>query len=490
MKDIEYAGLAQLSYLHWHKLSKVTLESVGDNTIKNIISKEITFSKLKNSDYEDMATDGKDYYVKKDSKGRKIYSGKDARLMMLYSEDPTNAEKKPKFAKDFEGWKFVKGYDHHSIYDALPVISTSGKPLYVSSVYEKSNKVDIKKISKEDSGFAASIFSKGNNVVIAYRGTDENLKDMSGANTNFLRSNYIKDQFVCAYEVYKKVLVSSKGKTIHLTGHSLGGALAWFVFVCSKGAHPTVRWNGYALDRKMKGNDYCKDLENLYNQSFQYLEKERKDLSKNMTSYFISTDMVGTRDQEGEENKTQSINFIIGKSVPVDNRLTRRTYTGAAHSIFNFLPFMNDNGMLVKGKNGTCILNENYIRNTLKDAYRNCKKVPSDDTNLISMPEFKTKNPIEKNKKLLSYILDTIELYDYTQSIYFDIFREHLTKEVEGTWYDKDKLEIGKFNNLAFIAGVSGGIPEKMVDYIPKQKGYTSYVLGENKLEIIKSKNV
>ena len=58
MKEIVYAGFAQLSYLDWHKLTLVPRRT----KLRIIFGDRLdAFSQIKTPDYNDMQTDGKDY---------------------------------------------------------------------------------------------------------------------------------------------------------------------------------------------------------------------------------------------------------------------------------------------------------------------------------------------------------------------------------------------------------------------------------------------
>ena len=81
---------------------------------------------------------------------------------------------------------------------------------------------------KDSDGFYAIAYDTGSEIVISYRGTDGVFKDVlngwgGGAGLWF------SDQFQLAMEFYHEVRDANPGKTISLTGHSLGGGLAGFV---------------------------------------------------------------------------------------------------------------------------------------------------------------------------------------------------------------------------------------------------------------------
>jgi len=101
MKEIIYAGFAQLSYLDWHNLDD---KSIGLKLNKVFGTDIKIFNQIKTKDYKKMETDGSDYYVKKDEKGRKIYNATDARSFYLYSEDGNEPNMNPFYA-EFGEWE-------------------------------------------------------------------------------------------------------------------------------------------------------------------------------------------------------------------------------------------------------------------------------------------------------------------------------------------------------------------------------------------------
>jgi len=198
MKDIIYAGFAQLSYLNWHnsgrEINKKIIRLEGKKLI-DIFKDRESFEILKNSDYAKIYSKGQDYL--RIEEGKKIYHKSDARAYFLYSEDKVNGEKKPKYP-EFGEWEFIYGYDHIKMY----------------------NEMVARTILEEDSGFQASVFKKDNNVVIAYRGSDDN-KEFENlvsdwGDTNYdIGTNKVPDALTCAVWLFDKVVTMYKNRNVN-----------------------------------------------------------------------------------------------------------------------------------------------------------------------------------------------------------------------------------------------------------------------------------
>lgn len=91
-----------------------------------------------------------------------------------------------------------------------------------------------RKSSDASSGFEATAFQNGNEIVISYSGTDPNnsgLFSPDGKTNVALNAGTWADQLLQAAEYYLQIKAANPGANITLTGHSLGGGLAALVGV-------------------------------------------------------------------------------------------------------------------------------------------------------------------------------------------------------------------------------------------------------------------
>ena len=228
MNDIIYANFAQLSYFDWHNLSeeKIIDFGLGNKGIKTILDDKDAFNLIKTVVYSEWDHGNNEYYLRLSEEGHKIYAKEDLRVFMLWSENREKPDENPKFS-ELNEWEFLCGYDHQK------VLNEAGRI-----------------IGDENSGFQGSAFKNGNKVVIAYRGTDEK-SDWVNTNLQLGMNKYV-DQLTCVAYIYDKVRELEPNSEIHITGHSLGGALAQFAFIYSGCKHMTITWNGLGIGRADK----------------------------------------------------------------------------------------------------------------------------------------------------------------------------------------------------------------------------------------------
>ena len=224
MKDVVYLNFAQLSYFNWHKLKPEDILAVGVS-VESLIDEYKTWGILLPKNLEETH---KIVEVEVGKQKLKLYNEKDKRLFMKYSESVTGQENEiPKYEKELSGWEFLYAADHNKIY-----------------------KDYLGMESERESGFQASAFKKEQEIMICYRGTDNT--DFGGQDMTDNRRLAWHDSYsnhltatVLFYEKIKKDY--GEGCNLHLTGHSLGGALSQFICVYSGGIHTTKTFNGLGI---------------------------------------------------------------------------------------------------------------------------------------------------------------------------------------------------------------------------------------------------
>ena len=99
--------------------------------------------------------------------------------------------------------------------------------------YEKGNLAPegykvIKSVDNKDTGFHAEVLAKGNDVIVAYRGTTlASIKDIK--NDYAMARKNIPAQATDAIKVYDQVKQDYPNSEVTVTGHSLGGSLSQIV---------------------------------------------------------------------------------------------------------------------------------------------------------------------------------------------------------------------------------------------------------------------
>ena len=221
MKDVVYLNFAQLAYFNWHKLTTESIKAVGEDIYK-LIDNTVTWGILLPKKLE------KKHKVTKDKNGIIMYQGVDKRLFMKYSEEKLDkkGKTKPKYEKELSGWEFLYGADHEKIYETM------------------------KKETISESGFNGSAFKKEakKKIIICYRGTDEFLGNDFIDNNKLAIFDTHSPQLAAAILFYNHIKeLYGEGYEIHLTGHSLGGALAQYVCISTGGEHKTRTFNGVGI---------------------------------------------------------------------------------------------------------------------------------------------------------------------------------------------------------------------------------------------------
>lgn len=324
LPDINYALMAQLSYLHWNRISRDKIQGV---TIKDIFIDTQILSQIKTDFYNNPKNFPSNETIG-NIKGELpdyTYNEEDKRLFLVYSLDKTE-KRTPLFENIVDGWEYLD--------------CSTGEIIQ--------NKFFPPELLKEykESGFFGVAFQRGNDIMIAYRGTEDKVKHnniltpedvITDVNIYAKETDIQQVEAVLFYEYIKATY--GEGKNIHITGHSLAGAIAQYVHFyakCNGDDVVTLTWNGlgsfgsiitslefsltekikYSSDNTLMAKEFQLKAQKLFrdkiNSIMEYqtsqsrlksfyslktieLLKKRKDSknSSNLFNYFMAEDFVG-----------------------------------------------------------------------------------------------------------------------------------------------------------------------------------------------------
>ena len=418
LSDINYALMAQLSYLHWNNLKKeelITIDETGALLKITSINDMLLNPDILEIIKTDFYNNPKNFPSNETIGGKQgdlpayTYHEEDKRLFLVYSIDEKNKDRNPLFGKILDGWEYLD--------------CATGEIIQ--------NKFFPPELLKEykESGFFGVAFQRGNDIMIAYRGTEFELafaRDMETDFNIYMKKTDIQQvEAVLFYEYIKATY--GEGKNIHITGHSLAGAIAQFVHFyakCNGDDVVTLTWNGlgsfgsvitslefsltekikYSSDNTLMAKEFQLKAQKLFrdkiNSIMEYqtsqnrlksfyslktieLLKKRKDSknSSNLFNYFMAEDFVGgylNGDWLGEK---KSIDVPEDNLQNILNDLVENTKELKNKELSEHLEDLKDNINEI-GKDIICpVLNlfdddgltEN-IKDNLKDLRRNLQK--------------------------------------------------------------------------------------------------------------------
>ncbi len=408
LPDINYALMAQLVYLHWNNLKNIE-EDITQ--IKKLLFIPEYISQIK-TDFYDNPYHYPSNEIIAGEPGKLeqyTYHEEDKRLFLVYSTEKLEQKSTPKFGKILDGWEYLDCATGE-------IIQNKFFPPELLEEYK-------------ESGFFGVAFQRGNDIMIAYRGTEFELafaRDMETDFNIYMKKTDIQQvEAVLFYEYIKATY--GEGKNIHITGHSLAGAIAQFVHFyakCNGDDVVTLTWNGlgsfgsvitslefsltekikYSSDNTLMAKEFQLKAQKLFrdkiNSIMEYqtsqnrlksfyslktieLLKKRKDSknSSNLFNYFMAEDFVGgylNGDWLGEK---KSIDVPEDNLQNILNDLVENTKELKNKELSEHLEDLKDNINEI-GKDIICpVLNlfdddgltEN-IKDNLKDLRRNLQK--------------------------------------------------------------------------------------------------------------------
>ncbi len=175
LPDINYALMAQLSYLQWNKIDNK--RKVENKEIRDILLDDKILSQIKTDFYNNP----KNFPNTETISGKQgdlpayTYHEEDKRLFLVYSLDKTE-KRTPLFENIVDGWEYLDCATGE-------IIQNKFFPPELLKGYE-------------DSGFFGVAFQRGNNIMIAYRGTEDKVKH----NNKLIPEDIITDVNIYAKE--------------------------------------------------------------------------------------------------------------------------------------------------------------------------------------------------------------------------------------------------------------------------------------------------
>ena len=520
LPDINYALIAQLSYLQWNKINNK--RKVENKEIRDILLDDKILSQIK-TDFYDKPENLPNTETIGNNKGTLpayTYHREDKRLFLIYSLEKGEDEKpeKPFFENIIDGWEYLDCATGE-------IIQNKFFPPELLKGYE-------------ESGFFGVAFQRGNNIMIAYRGTEDKTKH----NNKFIAEDIITDvkiyfketdiqqvEAVLFYEYIKTKY--GEGKNIHITGHSLAGAIAQYVHFyayCNNDNVFTETWNGLGAygsilhteefflydslpslfqkkissinEEKYKASK--KRLKDFYSTSLNVLKEKRKEIvnSENIINYFMDEDFVGgffNGDWIGKKVlvnvkkktpndrlyvNTGKVSHKTGEEIIETRNLEKINASIEFHNVNNFLVFMGDSGNIMP-----CVIRQEFRSNTLKTVVT--KKIKSYNTLVEKGTEIELikndtdpyniyKDIISPSNRLIGkgFVVpisaitqkDLLFVESFEGENSFKSYDMKVEKEdkIEEQRRYKGKIILGEYNNIASLGGIIGKEPLEIKVYV------------------------
>ncbi len=375
------------------------------------------------------------------------------------------------------------------------------------SLFIKQKKIlsDWKVICSEEeteylNSFQATAFKKGNDIVVAYRGT-EFFGDY-GVN-HFIRDGltdgglYLFDlssQRKFAHKFLKKIQEENENSNIHVVGHSLGGALANYSVVDLeeiKEIKSVVTFNALGIidndiyREKWTANKTTEEIIiETYNKTIRNVNIVKAILDKNAINFRdraidklkntnITTKNYILMDDTVANIKKNVGELVVDKEKKEKGNMVDFTY----HSIYAFFIYLNDEGNFPnnevnKGLKSKKLGNEvkeihiiNAIKSSLEESYgkgalalegelnTKCKTLEEVKKYLNTIIKNSTRTFFEEGKSKDNYKLLIKSQIEESESKNY--YCKYSKAENNNTY----KIEIGKFNNYENLLGIKGNYP-------------------------------
>ena len=166
LEDINYALMAQLSYLNWNRVAR---DKIDREILSEILFEENIISQIKTDFYNNP----KNFPNTETISGKQgdlpayTYHEEDKRLFLVYSIDEKNKDRNPLFGKILDGWEYLD--------------CATGEIIEKRFFGEEI----LKEEKYKESGFFGVAFKRGNDIMIAYRGTEFELAFARDMETDF-----------------------------------------------------------------------------------------------------------------------------------------------------------------------------------------------------------------------------------------------------------------------------------------------------------------